>query len=76
MAEIERRQDYGGITERLARLEEKVDNLICAINGNGEPGLLSRVRVLEIHFWRSVGVVGAASFAFSCFLFWLQLKKG
>ncbi len=43
------------------RLENKVDNLLTAVNGNGEPGLMTRVRLLETYLWRAIGAAGAAA---------------
>lgn len=43
----ERRADQDLPGERLARVETKLDHLIMVVEGNGEPGVLTRVRLLE-----------------------------
>jgi len=51
------------VEERLTVMDEKLDKLIHAVEGNGKPGLLIRVDRVEQR-WKLVawvlGVVGAA----------------
>ena len=43
---------YGAMSEsRLERIENKIDGLYSAINGNGKKGLKERIMALETKFW-------------------------
>lgn len=59
----ERRGEYPSMIERMTELEGKIDRILIAIDGNGEPGLLARVRVLETYLWRAIGFSGAVGLA-------------
>ncbi len=46
-------------TERLAEIHFMVRDMWRQVHGNGTPGLLDRVKTLEVRFWVGAGLLVA-----------------
>jgi len=49
------------VIERLTRIEERQENMLAVLTGNGDPenGIVHRTRSLEKLVWKAGGAVGA-----------------